>query len=219
MTQNARLKTILCYGDSNTFGSDPGGAEVRHPYEVRWTGRLQGALGAGYRVLEEGMGGRTTVWDDPLEPGRSGLAFLPVALQSHRPLDLVILFLGTNDCKSFLCASPAVIARGAERLIETIQRFEYGPGLTAPKVLLLSPIYIAPGVECGGFASFDETAPAKSRLLAPFFARSAEKYGCAFFDAASVAGPGPDCLHMDGAGHKALADGLLPVVRSLLQQD
>ena len=103
-------KHILCYGDSNTFGTNPTHCPIRHPLHVRWTGRLQSLLGPNYRLIEEGMGGRSTVWDDPLEPGRNGLTFLPVALQSHRPLDLVILSLGTNDCKSIFHASPRVIA-------------------------------------------------------------------------------------------------------------
>ena len=37
------MKNILCYGDSNTFGFTLHGG--RHPYDVRWTGRLQLALG------------------------------------------------------------------------------------------------------------------------------------------------------------------------------
>ena len=80
---------ILCFGDSNTFGSNPEGG--RYPREIRWPGRLQILLGSDDYVIEEGMGGRTTVWDDPLEPNRNGLSALPIALLSHKPLDLVIL--------------------------------------------------------------------------------------------------------------------------------
>lgn len=210
-------KNILCYGDSNTFGTNPTHLTVRHPYSVRWTGRLQSLLGDEYRVIEEGMGGRTTVWDDALEPARNGLTFLPVALTSHRPLDLVILSLGTNDCKSFLHASPRVIARGAERLIETIQGFSYGPGLSAPKILLVSPIHMGPGIANSEYASFDASSGETAKQLAPYYAASAERYGCAFLDAASVAGPGPDELHMDADGHRALAEALAPMVRELLK--
>ena len=68
------------------------------------------------------MGGRTTVWDDPLEPGRCGIQALPMALQSHKPLDLVILFLGTNDCKAHFHASPRVITKGMEKTCVTRYR-------------------------------------------------------------------------------------------------
>ncbi|MDD3928780.1 MAG: G-D-S-L family lipolytic protein, partial [Sphaerochaeta sp.] len=74
------MHTILCFGDSNTFGTNPSGG--RWSYEDRWTGILSGLLGPSYRIIEEGMGGRTTVFDDPLEPNRCGKQFLPVALQS-----------------------------------------------------------------------------------------------------------------------------------------
>ena len=209
-------KHILCFGDSNTFGTDPTHLRARHPLAVRWTGRLQALLGGEYRVIEEGMGGRTTVWDDPLEPGRCGLAFLPVALQSHRPLDLVILMLGTNDCKSIFHASPRIIARGAERLLETIRDFPYGIGLHAPKVLLVSPILMGPRVGESEYVTFDNASGERVRGLAKELAASAERYGCAFFDAATVAGPGPDQLHMDADSHRALAEALAPLVRSLL---
>lgn len=209
-------KHILCYGDSNTFGTNPTHHPVRHPWHIRWTGRLQSMLGPDYRIIEEGMGGRSTVWDDPLEPGRSGLAFLPVALQSHRPLDLVILSLGTNDCKSVFHASPRVIARGAERLIETIQSFPYGPGLPVPKILLVSPIHMGPGIAESEYPSFDQDSGARVKELAAHYAASAKQYGCAFLDAARVAGPGCDQLHMDAAGHQALAQALEPLARALL---
>ena len=211
-----KLKRVLCYGDSNTFGSDPDRRVARHPESVRWTGRLQMLLGKEYRIIEEGMGGRTTVWDDPLEPLRNGLTFLPVALQSHQPLDLVILSLGTNDCKSFLHASPQVIARGAERLIETGQEFPSRNGVSVPKILLISPIHMGEDIARSDFPAFDDEAGEKVKKLAPLYAASAAKYGCAFFDAATVAGPGRDQLHMDSQGHRALGDALAEVVRGLL---
>ena len=183
---------------------------------MRWTGRLQSLLGPNYRLIEEGMGGRSTVWDDPLEPGRNGLTFLPVALQSHRPLDLVILSLGTNDCKSIFHASPRVIARGVERLIETIQTFPYGEGLCVPKILLVSPIHMGPDIGQSEYASFDAESGERVKGLAAQYAASAQRYGCAFLDAAAVAQPGPDQLHMGPEGHRALAEALAPLVRALV---
>ena len=99
------MKHILCYGDSNTFGTDPvrGG---RHPYEVRWTGALQRLLGGNYRVIEEGCGGRTTVFEDQLSYGRNGLKTLVPCIASHNPLDLIIIMLGTNDLKKRFQATP-----------------------------------------------------------------------------------------------------------------
>ena len=120
------MKNILCYGDSNTFGSIPGGG--RYPYGVRWPGRLAGLLGADWHLIEEGMGGRTTVWEDPLEPGRCGIRYLPVALCSHQPLDMVIVSLGTNDCKASFHAPAGLIAQGLGRILSCIQRHPYTTG-------------------------------------------------------------------------------------------
>lgn len=210
-----RMKNILCFGDSNTFGVDPSGG--RHPWHVRWPGRLQFMLGGEYHVIEEGQGGRTTVWDDPLEPilspGRNGAKALPIALASHRPLDMVILMLGTNDCKLTYNVTPAVIAKGIETLCRMIVSFDYR-GAAVPKILIISPVYILDGVENGPFISFDEKAPALSRQLASHFAKVARDNGCLFMDAAKCAHASLiDCLHMDAASHIALARGVAEVVR------
>ncbi len=92
------MKTVLCFGDSNTWGYDPDASlaspfPIRHPHDVRWTGVLARELGAGWRVIEEGQNGRTTVFEDPHTPHRKGLDYLPAALESHKPLDAVVLML------------------------------------------------------------------------------------------------------------------------------
>ena len=164
-------------------------------------------------MIEEGMGGRTTVWDDPLEPNRCGIQFLPVALQSHKPLDLVAVCLGTNDCKAHFHASPRMIAKGAERIVKTIQSYDYGAGVPAPKILLISPIHIGDEVEHSPYASFDSASPAKSRALAPFYKEVADQYGCLYLDASKAAEPsGLDQLHMEEEGHKALAEAVKDVI-------
>ena len=86
------MKTVLCFGDSNTWGYDPEASfgqpfPVRFAHDVRWTGVLARELGTGWRVIEEGQNGRTTVFDDPLVPSRRGLDYLPAAIESHKPLD------------------------------------------------------------------------------------------------------------------------------------
>lgn len=203
---------ILCFGDSNTYGSNPTGG--RHPREVRWPGRLQRLLGGDSYVIEEGMGGRTTVWDDPLEPNRSGIMALPIALQSHKPLDLVILSLGTNDCKAHFAASPRVIAKGVEALCRLVRTFDYGVGTPVPQILLISPIHAGPQIASSPFASFDASAYEKSRALSPLYEQVARQFGCLFLDGAAVArASDEDQLHMDAKGHAAMADAVAEIVR------
>ncbi len=131
------MKQILCFGDSNTWGYD-GESGERLPFTVRWTGRLQRTFERkDVRIIEEGLCGRTTVFEDPFRQGRRGTALLPTLLETHHPVDLVVLMLGTNDCKTIFGASAEVIGRGIQCLLDQIQTF-------APQtdVLLISPIYL-----------------------------------------------------------------------------
>ena len=208
---------ILCFGDSNTFGTNPKGG--RHSWNVRWPGRLQVLLGPDYYVIEEGLGGRTTIWEDPLEPNRCGIKALPIALLSHKPLDMVILSLGTNDCKAFFNASPRVIAAGMERLCSDVLSFDYGPGYKIPKILIVSPIHIGTDLEHCPYFSFDETSPAKSMALAPLYKQVADNHSCLFLDASQVAQPSPvDQLHMDAKSHAALAESLMGIIKNYFEE-
>ena len=130
--RGVRVRTILCYGDSNTWGSDPETRE-RFPEDVRWPGVLRKRLDEEYRVIEEGLPGRTTVRDDPIEGGhKNGRTYLMACLESHRPLDLITLMLGTNDLKARFGSSASDIAQGAASLADMMLRSGCGPDCGAP---------------------------------------------------------------------------------------
>lgn len=207
---------ILCFGDSNTFGTNPSGG--RWPLHARWTGALQDMLGPGYRVIEEGCGGRTTIFEDALEQDKDGRAHLRVALRSHRPLDLVILMLGTNDMKHRFGMLAVDIAAAAESLGTLVERYDYGAGYPVPRVLLVSPIEIGEGISRSRFTGFTEEAAAVSRQLAPLYEARARAHGWLYFNAASVAKPSErDRLHMESADHLALATALAGIVRQAFE--
>ena len=111
---------ILCFGDSNTFGYIPGRGG-RYDRHTRWPGRLQELLGSAYQVIEEGLCGRTTIFDDPLREGRCGIRMLPVVLETHNPIDIIVVMLGTNDCKSIYGATADFIGKGISKLIRQIR--------------------------------------------------------------------------------------------------
>ncbi|MFT3850616.1 MAG: SGNH/GDSL hydrolase family protein [Propionivibrio sp.] len=139
-----QTRQILCFGDSNTWGYAPISAE-RYPRDVRWTGVMAAQLGSRFHVVEEGQNGRTTVWDDPLEGGhKNGLTYLTACLESHHPIDLVILMLGTNDLKARFALPALDIAAGGERLVQTIQHTGWGVDGKAPAILLAAPPPIDP---------------------------------------------------------------------------
>lgn len=109
-------KEILCFGDSNTYGLIPGTQE-RYQRTIRWTGILEAELsGRGYHVIEEGLCGRTTIFEDQYRANRKGSDLLPAILECHKPLGQVILMLGTNDCKTFYHASAEEIGAGIDFL-------------------------------------------------------------------------------------------------------
>lgn len=209
------MVNILCFGDSNTFGTNPSGG--RWARNQRWTGVLQERLGSSYYVIEEGLGGRTASAEDFLEPDKNGRRHLPIALHSHRPLDLVIIMLGTNDMKHRFGLLPEDIALGAAELGRIAETYGYGAGYPIPKVLLVSPILIGEGVEHSVFTGFSADAVDVSRHLVPLYQAHAKEHGWLYLDAASVAKASIlDKLHMEQADHRALALALEKIIRENL---
>lgn len=208
------MKTILCFGDSNTWG-DVAAKPERYDENTRWGSRLRNLLGSDYWVVEEGQNGRTTVWDDPIENRMAGITYLWPCMESHHPIDLVIIMLGTNDTKPYFSVNAFNIACSAGRLVDLVQRSSFGPGKTAPKVLLISPIHIHAN-SC--YADlFGEPAAEKSRGFSAAFQTIAEQYGCYFLDAAQYAEPDPaDGVHLDAKGHAALGQAVYEKVKEIL---
>jgi lysophospholipase L1-like esterase len=174
---------------------------------------LQRLLGGGVHVVEEGLGGRTTVIDDPLSPYRSGLSYLAPCLESHAPLDLVIILLGTNDI-SYSWVTAAAAADGAGMLAQLVMRSVAGRGGGAPAVLLVCPPPVGPITES---AELYAGAEEKSRALPREFARVAAAVGCEWLDAGEFVMTSPrDGWHWEAAEHEKFAAALADRVRRLL---
>ncbi len=207
---------VLCYGDSNTWGYSPKSQE-RFARDTRWTGVLQVALGDGFRVIEEGLGGRTTVWDDPIEGDKNGRRQLPALLESHKPLDLVVLMLGTNDLKKRFSAPASDIAAGVERLIGIILASSSGRTGKAPKVLVIAP---PPLGKLTDLADMFEGGAEKSRLLGSLYRQAAAEYGCAFLDAGSMIHSSDlDGIHLEEKEHRALGEAVARDVKKILAHE
>lgn len=207
------MKTILCYGDSNTWGYHPV-TKGRYSREERWTGVLRRELGEEYEIIAEGLNGRTTVWEDPIEGYKSGKEQLIPILTSHKPVDLVVIMLGTNDLKKRFSLSAYDIAEGAGVLVDMVHKSDCGPGERAPQVLLMAPPPVARLTEYG---EMFEGAEAKSRLLSKHYRRVAKEHGCAFFDTAAViVSSDIDGIHFDLDEHKKLGLAVAARVREIL---
>jgi len=210
------MKTILCYGDSNTWGAIPD-SDDRYPYDVRWTGVLQKELGAEYMVIEEGCSGRTTVWDAPVEDNngdKNGKRYLPPCLYSHHPLDLVIIILGTNDLKPRFSVTAFDIAAGAGQLVEIVQKSACGPKGGAPKILLAAP---PPVKEIGRLGNIFAGSRSKSLQMAKFFQDAAEELGVEFMDLAPVVQVSEvDGIHYPPSEHAKLGKAIAERVKRLI---
>lgn len=217
------IKNILCFGDSNTWGAQPGSLK-RYPANVRWPGVAAEALGPGYHIIEEGLNGRTTVFEDPTSDHcRSGIAWLPTCLASHRPLDLVILALGLNDLQVRYSATVRDVAMGAGRLVRAVRTYpESGPnGKHPPQVLLLAPAPMHPDI-AGlpyGVDMHGQDGCARSRELGKAYEAKARELGCHFFNAARVVphASAVDGLHLEPEDHKALGFALAAEIRGILE--
>lgn len=209
-------KNILCFGDSNTFGYIPSG-KGRYEEDVRWTGILQDSLrDRDYHVIEEGLCGRTTVFHDPYREGRCGADVFPGILESHAPLDVIIIMLGTNDCKKVYNASAQTIGKGIEKLLGQIR--DKSP---KSKVIIASPILLGKGVWEEGFdQAFNENSYEVSKRLPEVYRKIADKYGTYYFRASDYAEPSElDREHMDVSGHRSLARAITDMILKIINDD
>lgn len=211
------MKTILCFGDSLTWGYDAGSAG-RHAVEDRWPSRLASGLGEGHLVIAEGLNGRTTAFDDNTSAAdRNGARILPTLLGSHQPLDLVVVMLGTNDLKLHTGGGRAFEARiGMERIVEIIHTFPYHRGMAAPKILIVSPPSFVATNDPDFTLLFSHGIEESQRLPAAL-ALVADEYGCDIFDASEVCETTPlDGVHLDAENTRRLGDALVEPVRTIL---
>lgn len=209
------MKTIVCYGDSNTWGADPIGGG-RFDADTRWTGILASELGAGYRVIEEGLGGRTTIVDDPIEPHRNGLTYLLPCVYSHRPFDLITIMLGTNDLKARHNRSASDIAQSAGLLAETVRATACGPDDTRPKVLIICPPKVEGLTALAEMFAGAEEKSGKMAFYYEFFAQWAE---ADFLDAGQhiVSSPA-DGIHFEASEHATLGKAVAAKIQSIFEE-
>lgn len=207
------MAVILCYGDSNTHGTLPMaevGLSRRLPYGQRWPDVMAAELGGAHQVIAEGLPGRTTLHEDVVEGGvRNGLAVLPAILHSHKPLDLLVLMLGTNDLKQRFSVTALDIARSVERLVHCARVEE-----VVADILVVAPV---PVRETGSLAEAFAGAEARQQGLAERLAAMAATQGCGFVEGGALAQVSEvDGVHWDAEAHSAFGKGMAGAVRARL---
>lgn len=208
------MKTIVCFGDSNTWGADPIGGG-RFDINTRWTGVLANTLGPEYRVIEEGLNGRTTIVDDIVEPNRNGLTYLVPCIDSHHPFDLITIMLGTNDLKARHNRSASDIAQSASLLAQTVNATSWGPDGSRPKVLIICP----PKVEgLTDLADMFAGAVEKSAKMPHLYELFSQWSNSDFLDAGQYIVSSPaDGIHFEASEHTKLGKAVAAKIRSILE--
>lgn len=211
------MKQILVYSDSLSWGIIPGSRQ-RHPFDVRWPGRLENGLkaaGDDVRVIEDCLNGRRTVFNDPYKPGRSGLEGLAQRIEVNSPLALVILMLGNNDFQSMHPHSAWHAAQGNAALVHAIRTAPIEPGMPVPPILLVAPPQI--GMPAGTMAEKFNGGDVKCTGFPKALGKVANELNCPFFDASHIIhASAVDGVHLDAHSHETLGDALVPVVAALL---
>ena len=224
-------KTIVCFGDSNTWGYIPErereNEEIaeRYPRDVRWPGVLSALLGDGYHVVEDGLNGRTTAFNDVIGKYRDGAKYLGECLMANKPVDLLIIMLGSNDTKRRFPVSSSGIAKGIEKLIRVARSggvtksSGFGPGGGQPKILIISPVRIREEI-LDSFLKleFDQNSIQKSNELGELFFSVTRRRHCYYMNAAAYAEASElDGLHIDEKNHKKLAEAVAVKVLEIFE--
>lgn len=212
------MKTILCFGDSNTHGTvamADMNARSRFPKPDRWPSIMAELLGSGVDVIAEGQPGRNASFDDPIEGAhKNGLLVLPALLETHRPVDLLVVMLGTNDLKARFNAPPLDIALALERLAPLTRQFGVASDGRPPRLLYVAPVPIE---EIGFLGEMFAGGAQKSRALPPYLQIVAERQGADFLDLAGVTTVDPvDGIHLTARGQAAVGQAIAAKVMTIL---
>lgn len=213
------MKRILCFGDSNTFGYISGSEHRRYDENKRWTGVLQRLLGLQFKIIEEGLNSRTIISKDLRKgkEGRCGFDYLLPCLDSHDPLDYVIIMLGTNELKVAFNKSAEEIGRDFEEfIVKPILTRKYYNG-NVPKVIVISPPKVNSKLaNVGKEGKYDESSEEKSLLLDGIYKELSRKNDCIFLSALMLE-TGIDGVHFTEGAHQKLANMLYSKIMESLK--
>jgi lysophospholipase L1-like esterase len=210
-------RTIVCFGDSNTYGTPPmTDLEDSRRFDAakRWPGVMGRTLGEEWRVIEEGLPGRTTVHDDPIEGAwKNGIKILPSVIESHRPFDVLVIMLGTNDLKTRFSLPAIDIANSAGLLVEAARQIPTLKGFEPHKIVLVAP---PPIVKTGPLTDMFAGGYEKSARFGELYGAVAKRLGVGFVDAGKVVrSSAVEGIHWDEDQHPVFGRHRAEVVRAM----
>ena len=200
-----QMKQIIAFGDSNTWGLNPA-LKTRYPENVRWTGILRSRLQYfGILLKEEGLCGRTTVFEDPHRAGLKGAEDVSRVLSGNPEATAAIVMLGTIDCKKAFHATAEEIGKGLECCLDAFETV-----IAPERILVISPIVLGENVwRPEKDPDFDRQSVSVSAGLKAVYEAIARRRKHLFLAASDYTGPsGYDDEHLNAEGHGVLADAV-----------
>lgn len=213
-------RRIVCFGDSNTWGYNPESGS-RYSDDIRWTKLLEKKLGGDYRIIEEGQNGRTIANPDPWEWGtKCGMDQILPILESHMPMEALVIMLGSNDLKSKFGLPAPDIAGSLQNMLKSVRgHLRYYLNNPDLKILIIAPPALGDNFASSPFAEFfdEDSVVQKSKDISKWFELVAGQFGCEFLDATSQVTAGDvDSLHLSPEGHAKLAELVYQKINSML---
>ena len=201
------MKKIVCYGDSNTFGYNPVNG-LRYDENIRWTSVLQKNLGNEYEVINEGACDRTAFKDNPKGFLFSAQRHFPKMLSKINDIDILILWIGTNDLQFQYNLGFNAVESGLEKLIRQAKE-------KSKHIIIIPPVVLSEIVLKGFFNfQFDETSIGKSRKIGRIYKNLSGINYCGYFDINKFVAPSDiDGLHYDENSHNLIADKLTEFIK------
>lgn len=213
-------RRIVCFGDSNTWGYNPESGS-RYSDDIRWTKLLEKKLGGDYRIIEEGQNGRTIANPDPWEWGtKCGMDQILPILESHMPMEALVIMLGSNDLKSKFGLPAPDIAGSLQNMLKSVRgHLRYYLNNPDLKILIIAPPALGDNFASSPFVEFfdADSVVQKSKDISKWFELVAGQFGCEFLDATSQVTAGDvDSLHLSPEGHAKLAELVYQKLKSML---
>jgi len=212
-------KNVLIFGDSNTYGTPPArdwGEGGRYDAQTRWPMVTATALGETWEVIAEGLPGRTatSLVDPVMGVHMNGQLGLQIALQSHGPLDVLVIMLGTNDCKTAFGLTADAITGHIAALLAIAQDPMMQNRHGGFQILLLCPPRI---LETGTYSRSMLGAEEKSAALPALYKALADHHQIGFFDTNTViASSAVDGIHLTEDAHQGLGYAVAEKLRDLV---
>ena len=208
------MKTILFFGDSNTWGYDPRGIwDDRYPEEVRWVDRLRQrpeascADGHDWNICSEEPGAEVPGWDihsDGMNGRRIPVTeaeneYAAAVFNALPPGSIFAPMLGTNDLLEHTIPSPERVEKRMENWIRRLQPLR--PDVAW--ILITPPSMGSENSQDLTLARFHLAA----KKLAGRYQKLADRYGMYFIDTTAWQIPlAYDGVHFSEDGHLRFAE-------------